>query len=199
MGTPETRARIVASARAVFAARGIGPATVQHVLDEASVSRRTFYQYFKSKEEVLSAVYDEVIGDMVRAVDDRVRRTADPVGKISAGVDAWLDHQLDGGALFVALQSEAVRPDSLLFPRREAAIDVLVAAIDGSVVEAGASPVDPLVFRGLVIGIEGLVLHLSQGDVDRSRLRRVANALMFAVMSNLAELPSPPRVRVEVG
>jgi AcrR family transcriptional regulator len=129
MGTEQTRARIVTSAARVFAEQGIGPTTVQHLLEAGGVSRRTFYQYFQSKEDVLAAVYESVVGALEQRVAHRISATPDPVQKVTSTVDEWLDVQTEGGAFFVALQAEAVRPDSLLHPRRERAVAALADAI----------------------------------------------------------------------
>lgn len=195
MGTEQTRARIVTSAARVFAEQGIGPTTVQHLLEAGGVSRRTFYQYFQSKEDVLAAVYEAVVGALEQRVAHRISATPDPVQKVTSTVDEWLDVQTEGGAFFVALQAEAVRPDSLLHPRRERAVAALADAIGRGVADALGADVDPLVWRGLVVGIEGIVLHLGEEGTraDPKRLRRVASALMFAVIGNARELPTPPR------
>lgn len=195
MGVPETRARIVERAAAVFAERGIGATTVQHVLEAAGISRRTFYQYFQSKEDVLSAVYDDRIGALADRVARRIADTPDPVGKVTGAVDEWLAIQVEGGTFFVALQSEAIRADSQLHPRREQAMQELAGAIGRAVEEALGTDVDPLIWRGLVLGIEAVVLHLGEDAAlrDPARLRRVANALVFSVIGNARELPEAPR------
>lgn len=195
MGTEQTRARIVSSAASVFAERGIAATTVQHLLEGAGVSRRTFYQYFQSKEDVLSSVYEAAVSDIERRVAHRIATAPDPVEKVTGAVDEWLAVQTEGGAFFVALQAEAVRPDSLLHARRERAVETLAATIGQGVTAALGADVDPLVWRGLVVGIEGIVLHLGGAGTraDPKRLRRVANALMFAVIGNARELPTPPR------
>lgn len=194
-GVPETRARIVLHAASVFAARGVRPSTVQDLLDAADVSRRTFYQYFQSKEDVLLAVYEERIGALEQRVAHRISAATDPVAKVVDGVDEWLAVQAEGGPFLVALQAEAVRIDSLLHARREQAVDRLAGAIAGGVADALGVEVDPLVWRGLVLGIEGIVLHLGAdaASTDPKRLRRVAMSLTFALMGNARELPAPPR------
>ncbi len=179
----------------MFAARGIHGSTVQDVLVGAGVSRRTFYQYFQSKEDVLSAVYDHRIGELERRVATRIATTADPVQRVTDTVDEWLAVQTEGGSFFVALQAEAVRRDSQLHARREQAVTRLASAIGDGVADALGVAVDPLVWRGLVLGIEGIVLHLGEDAAieDPKRLRRVANALTFALIGDARDLPGPPR------
>jgi AcrR family transcriptional regulator len=195
MAVQETRDRIVAGAMAVFTDRGIALATVQDVLLRSGVSRRTFYQYFQGKEDVLRAVYDLRVDRLVAALAGGLQGAADPHAKILAALDAWLALQVEGGRLFVELQSEASRPGSLLHPRRERTLDVIVATIDGAVQAGGGRPVDRLVYRGLVLGVEGLVLHEVERDAlvaERERFRAAVAALILVVLRNSRELPDPP-------
>lgn len=59
----ETRARILAAARALMAGGGERPFSLDSVAKEAGVSRLTVYNQFESKQGLLEAVFD----DMARA------------------------------------------------------------------------------------------------------------------------------------
>lgn len=196
MGTEATRARIIDGAALLFAEIGIGDATVQHVLERASVSRRTFYQYFQGKEDVLAAVYDRWVDGLVAAVASSVEPSAQPVDIVVTALDAWLDYQITTSPTAVLLMVEAARPGSLLHPRRERTYDALIGTIDATVRQVLGASVDPLVFRGLVLGVEGLALHVAEHGglaAERARLRRVVAGLFLTVLARPAELPDPPR------
>ena len=62
------RARIVAAAREVFAASGID-VTLDEVARAAGVGVGTVYRRFSGKEELLDAVFDEVIAEMNALID----------------------------------------------------------------------------------------------------------------------------------
>ena len=56
----QNRQVILAAARQVFAEIGFGAATVRDIIRATPLASGTFYNYFKSKEEVYQAIRDEV-------------------------------------------------------------------------------------------------------------------------------------------
>src|ERR1700712_3246281 len=56
----QNRELILAAARQVFAEMGYGAATVRDIIRATPLASGTFYNYFKSKEEVYQAIRDEV-------------------------------------------------------------------------------------------------------------------------------------------
>jgi AcrR family transcriptional regulator len=59
--TPSTRERIVEGATAVFARLGYEATRVEDILQQAGVSRPTFYRVFRNKEEVYAEITDAEI------------------------------------------------------------------------------------------------------------------------------------------
>ena len=51
--TAEVRERIAAAARALFADRGYHSTTVDAIAEQAGIARRTFFRYFRSKDEAI--------------------------------------------------------------------------------------------------------------------------------------------------
>ena len=51
------RTRILRGAAKVFGERGYSASSVEAILEAAQVSRRTFYRTFRSKEDVLAALF----------------------------------------------------------------------------------------------------------------------------------------------
>ncbi len=54
-----TRARILAAAKAEFAANGLGGARVDEIAARAEANKRMIYHYFGSKEDLFQAVLEE--------------------------------------------------------------------------------------------------------------------------------------------
>jgi AcrR family transcriptional regulator len=191
----KTHRRILDGAGRVLAERGLRDPTVQDILEEAGVSRRTFYQHFRSKEDLLVGLYAGAADALVAAVRAALEGTTDPTKKLVDTVEAYVRFQHDGGPLLIALQAEAIRTDSLLAPTRERALDALAALIDESVAGAIGIRVDPLVYRGLLMGIDGLVIHFQRDGTftleDSERVRRVIKPMFLAVILAARHMPGP--------
>src|ERR1700741_2741139 len=56
----QNRQMILDAARGVFAELGYGAATVRDIIRATPLASGTFYNYFKSKEEIYQAIRDEV-------------------------------------------------------------------------------------------------------------------------------------------
>ncbi|NJE13628.1 TetR/AcrR family transcriptional regulator [Thermococcus sp. LS2] len=52
----DTREKILKAARELFAEKGYDKTTVDEIVERAGVAKGTFYNYFKSKEELIKIV-----------------------------------------------------------------------------------------------------------------------------------------------
>jgi len=192
-GTEETRARILAGGRAALGSMGIQSTTVEDILQAAGVSRRTYYQYFKSKEGLLQALYEDATDRLVQTVQTAVEQVDDGAGKIKASISAYLEFQREGGALLIQMQAEAVGLDSLLANKREETLDALVEIVGENVRLVLGQDLDPLIYRSLLIGIEGLVIHQQMDGTfderDCERLGAIAIPMLFSVLASYEHLP----------
>jgi AcrR family transcriptional regulator len=85
------RAAIIAAARAVFAERGYGSATVRDVIRRTNLASGTFYNYFPDKESLFRAVVEES-ATKVRARVQAARRQAGSLEEfVAAGYHEYFD------------------------------------------------------------------------------------------------------------
>ena len=191
--TKATRARILAAAANTFIAKGIKATTVQDILIAANVSRRTYYGYFKNQEDALKALYDEATAELNNGVRDAIDETKTPWDKAAAAINAYLTYLRDDEVLRPMMQAEAVRPDSVLAPYREGTLDQLVGTVENAVSAATGQTIDPLVWRGLLLGTEGMALHLMQSgpmtEAEFQRVRLAATAMFQQVLAGLPHMP----------
>lgn len=181
-----TRTRILQGAAAVLACKGLAATTVEDILHAAGVSRRTFYQWFANIEEVLEGLYDLASGLLVDSVRAAARSRSDPVEGLDAAVSAYLELQRGVGPLAAVLHAEAMRPESRLAARREAAIEAFIALYEDGLRREGRH-VDPLIFRALALAAEGITVYLHRNgeftDATVARARRVLLALIERVLA----------------
>ncbi|MGU7774827.1 TetR/AcrR family transcriptional regulator [Burkholderia sp. MR1-5-21] len=112
------RARLIESAMLVFAEKGLGASVIQEVIAAAGVSQGTFYNYFRTNEDLLAAVSQELNDELLRLIEAEVGAYADPARRIACGVRMFLHaaHTYPLLARFIcAAGLHAAGPSSLIY------------------------------------------------------------------------------------
>lgn len=65
---PGIRGRLMLTMAEVAARRGYADTRVQHVLEQAGISRRTFYVHFDNRDDCFLATYDAIVVDVEEAL-----------------------------------------------------------------------------------------------------------------------------------
>ncbi len=188
----KTRRRLLRAAAAVFAAKSVPEATVEEILREAGVSRRTFYQFFTDKIDLLAAVYASSVNHLHALRSEATLRAASGVERVLDGFDVYGRFQAEAGPLVRVLASEALRPESPLARLREELIERTVELYVERFAEVEGRRLDPTLVRALVLMSEATNLHMLTatpgGPEDVERVRRVIHHL---VRRALVEEPAP--------
>ncbi|MEO7110991.1 MAG: TetR/AcrR family transcriptional regulator [Polyangiaceae bacterium] len=179
---------VLASAMTVFEKRGFAQARVEDILEAAGIARRTFYRYFKSKDEVLAAIYEMAVGEILSALAG-VENERDPVEGLLRGIDVYLDYHVKNAATLRVLIGQSMRPDSPLYPMRQTFRGTLVGIMDGVAREKGKH-LAPYVFLALISALEGLSLELLQSGVKKADLE-IARQTIAALLANVFDVPGP--------
>lgn len=90
MRRQKMRARLIESALAVFAEKGIDASVIDDVISAAGVSRGTFYNYFRTNSELVIAIGEGLSNEIVALVEDEVGDLEDPVEILSTGLRLFL-------------------------------------------------------------------------------------------------------------
>jgi AcrR family transcriptional regulator len=85
------RDRILTAVADVVAGVGYGAMSVEDVIVAAGVSRRTFYDHYRSKEEAFLASYDNSVALLMRAVHDTYDGATGFEGRARACLRAFVD------------------------------------------------------------------------------------------------------------
>jgi AcrR family transcriptional regulator len=151
---PERRRRILDGAKRVFAARGYHDTNISHICDDLGIARGTLYQYFRSKQDVFTAVIEELL--------DRVRRfvaTAPPLPEMPPGVRPTEDQAIAYSARCLRSMLGAVFED-------EASLRILVR-------EAGGPDVH---VDGILRSIDAIIVDRVAGDVAAAQRMGIIRA-----------------------
>lgn len=78
-----TRAGLLAAARQLFAAHGMEHTTIAQIAEHADIAIGSFYNYFRTKEELLDALLEEELSQQLALLELRQAHVEDPAEKIS--------------------------------------------------------------------------------------------------------------------
>jgi AcrR family transcriptional regulator len=172
---------LLGAAGKVFARQGFAATTVEDILEEAGIARRTFYKHFANKEDVLAAIYEVATRDLLAQMRSAGSSGTTPVDAIRRGLDVYLDHHAANGRLVGVLVRQAIRDDSPLAPQRQRFRDELVTLLDDAVRATTGERNDRMLYAALISALEGTSLEiLSQGagPTEVARVKRVMHLLL---------------------
>jgi len=199
LGSDVARNMILFGATRVFATRGLRAVSVEDLLEAAQVSRRTFYRFFKGKEDVALAMYTLGTSSLLEACRRAIAKETDLIDQLAQCIDIHLGNARQMGRLVYVLGGEAQSLESPLYARRMEVHDALLAMFRGA--GAANKQVDPMLIRTLIFALEQVTRSvLEDGDEGRrvtdagiARARavmlRVATATVAGTGARVAPLP----------
>jgi AcrR family transcriptional regulator len=140
------REQILAAARVCFLSKGLHNTSMQDLIQEAGLSVGAVYRYFKSKNEIITAIATTVVGGLQLNIDDVASRRLPLIDSMSLVLDG-LDQQLGpGGFLPIALQvwSEATLDPAIgaIVKERYEALRDSMRVLIVNAIESGELPPD---------------------------------------------------------
>jgi AcrR family transcriptional regulator len=153
------RARILAAMVEVCAERGAGNVTVAHVVERAGVSRRTFYELYRDREECFLGAFDDGIARASRYVLEAYDADAKWVRRVRLALTSlltFLDAEPGVGQLLIV---GSLGAGHRALERRGRGIAQMIALVEEGRLEAKAGVELPsLTAEGIVGGVLS-VLH----------------------------------------
>ncbi|MQA86266.1 MAG: TetR family transcriptional regulator [Streptosporangiales bacterium] len=99
-----TRAALVRAATEIFAEKGFVEAATEEVVRRADVTRGALYHHFSGKDDLFRAVFESLEEDIADRVAAAAAGVDDPVGRLRAGTEAFLDACLEPAVQRVMLR-----------------------------------------------------------------------------------------------
>ena len=112
------RQRLIESALLVFSEKGVESSMIHDVVLTANVSQGTFYNYFRSCDELLIATGEQLKNELLILIEQEVRTIADPAERLATGLRLFL-HTTQAFPLLARFAHQTglhiVGPNSLMF------------------------------------------------------------------------------------
>jgi AcrR family transcriptional regulator len=176
------RERILSAVADVTSVAGYREMSVEDVIVTAGVSRRTFYEHFKNKDDAFLAAYDAVLAQLLSAVQEAFEREEHGADKLRAGLAAFLDFIAREPAFARMCIVEALAAGTDAVNRRNAAMDTFARILDENARALG-TPMHPphLTAETIVGGIyEVIYTRVVRGEIRE--LPRLLPDLMYSVV-----------------
>jgi len=161
------RERILSAVGDVVSVAGYREMSVEDVIVTAGVSRRTFYEHFKNKEDAFLAAYDAVLLQLLSLVQSAIDAEQTFPARMRAGLSAFLDFlaREPGFARMCIVEALAAGPEAIA--RRNGAMTAFATLISENAREIG-TPLEPppLTAETIVGGIyEVVYTRIVRGDI----------------------------------
>jgi TetR/AcrR family transcriptional regulator, cholesterol catabolism regulator len=153
----EVRERILAAAVEVFSRRGYRAASMNDVAEKVGLRKPTLYHYVRPKQDLLVAVYEEVLDESLtsaRTIVAGAPSTREAVrGLIVERVAYTCEHR---DLLTICFEEESELPDELAAPilaRRRAFEDLVLEAVQAHLRATGRTlPMTPRTYVNACLG-----------------------------------------------
>jgi AcrR family transcriptional regulator len=183
--TRSQRSRILAAITDAVAEKGYAKTVVADVITRSGVSRATFYEQFRSKEDCFRAAYEAhaaLVSDfMTASLEDLRRSDAAPLDKLDGILAAYLGSLASAPGLTRVFLVEvyAAGPECIEQRRRslEVFVDVVAATHDGLDGPLGSRPDQRFAAEVLVAAVSSMVTALVAAE-EWDRLPALREQLM---------------------
>ena len=127
---------IIKSARAVIFSKGIEKLTVREIAKELKITNSALYRHFKSKNEIISLLIDDIEETLLSAIQEAANKNADPIQKLESIFMSHLSYseQMKGTSFTVINQVSGLK-DKHLKRRMLAVLNKYLKTIKGIVAQ----------------------------------------------------------------
>lgn len=173
-----SRADVLVNSVEVFLKKGIDDTTVQDLLDQSDVSRRTFYKYFKNKTEVVESVYCLLVNMLEARYREEIEQMQTPKELLDKCIDVFFDYQQALGPVVLMLNQRASGSTGALGERRRLLQKNLVTLMDAQIYRLQGIHYDPWIFYSLLWAAESALHHLlSHTQLTRQDVMRCKDSM----------------------
>ena len=161
------RERILAGVADVASSTSYAEMTVEGIIVTAGVSRRTFYEHFKNKDDAFLAAYDEASTQMLTAVRAAYESHHGFAERMRAGIEAFLGLLAADPAFARMCIVEVMAAGPEAVKRRNAAMQAFASMIEENARQRLAKPPPSALTAETVVGgiYDVVYTRIQRGDV----------------------------------
>lgn len=179
-----TRQALIEAALRIYAHKGVGELALNELAAEAEVSNGTVYNYFTTREEVLSAVGVSLIEDFSRMIDATMRDLVNTPQRVAAAMRMLIEH----GVADPDWAAVIVRVMHFDQGMRSAAIEFLRADLQTGLRQGAFSYTDEQVALELFVSVTlGGLRSVVEGRAAPDRASKTAEMTLRALGVSAAE------------
>jgi AcrR family transcriptional regulator len=186
----DRRQEILDAAVHVFSDRGVSRATVADIATAAGVAKGTVYLYFGSKEQLLGALRDRFVDELLGHVADLLAEAGQVEfwELVDTTIESMAGFMFDNEQLMLVFVEEGLSSDAAkVFPHVGSRVDSMFAAAIQQGIEQGVCKVgDPeLIAAFFHHGLEGTLMTacLHGEKLDRDRFVAAAKQLIHKTLA----------------
>jgi TetR/AcrR family fatty acid metabolism transcriptional regulator len=188
----DKRTRILTAAVRVFAKKGFYATRVSEVAKAAGVADGTIYLYFKSKDELLVSLFEDLVGRLLAYLETELPRAGSASAKLRRIIELQLG-LLEGERDLAEVITVILRQSTKLMkeyaaPKFNAYINAIAAVVaEGQAsgeLRGGVSP--HLAARAIFGALDGIAMTWALGKADRGGLSRAAGQVADLVLGGLS-------------
>lgn len=152
------RDQLITAARQVYAEQGYNGSSVERIIEQANVSRPTFYRLFKDRydiiEIIVKAAHEQLREQVVSAITDEEVGKGGPLSMARAAVDAYFSWCEALGPLVGSLYSEMHDENSPAKKHRQRIIEEFVQLLHFEAEKRGRLQLEPVFYDVLIRAVE---------------------------------------------
>jgi AcrR family transcriptional regulator len=163
------RDRILRAVADVVSVAGYSAMSVEDIIATAGVSRRTFYDHFKSKDDAFLAEYDVIVAALLESVGEAYDASLPLAERGASCLDAVMEFFVDDPAYADMCIVEVLAAGPTAIERRDSAVRALAEMIDNAAKELPKRSLPPAITSQALVGgiYEVMYSRILRGELDQ--------------------------------
>lgn len=189
----EAKDKLLYAALHLFTTKGFKETSILEVVEQARVSKTTFYRFFRNKEELLVHLFELLANEVLKEVEEAVRQEVQIAYKGYAGIRRYIEICVTRSTVAKLLLVESVGVSKAVENMRRKAhlrFAKLIDRIVQEILPATKQNLDARIISQAMVGAinEVVIQNLFQSEetVDLDRLARLLNRILVSSYVNFS-------------